>query len=67
VRASRRICAGGCSSHSSTGDRGRMPAEPAGFGLGLSIAHDIVKGHGGRIELSDRQPHGLKVSILLPR
>ncbi|CAN7699107.1 ATP-binding protein [Rhizobium sp. LjRoot258] len=39
-----------------------------GFGLGLPIAHGIVtKGHGGVFQLSDRQPHGLVVTMWLPR
>ncbi|WP_246667746.1 ATP-binding protein [Bradyrhizobium macuxiense] len=37
-----------------------------GFGLGLSIALDIAKRHGGSIELKPRQPSGLLVSMLLP-
>lgn len=36
-----------------------------GFGLGLSIARDVVKSHGGDIELLDRLPHGLTVRIRL--
>jgi signal transduction histidine kinase len=38
----------------------------AGFGLGLSIAQDIVKRHGGEIGLQARDPAGLAVRILLP-
>lgn len=37
-----------------------------GFGLGLSIALDIAKRHGGSIELKPRKPSGLLVSMLLP-
>jgi signal transduction histidine kinase len=37
-----------------------------GFGLGLSIAQDIVKRHGGDISLLAREPAGLAVRILLP-
>jgi signal transduction histidine kinase len=37
-----------------------------GFGLGLSIAQDIVKRHGGDISLLEREPAGLAVRILLP-
>jgi signal transduction histidine kinase len=38
----------------------------SGFGLGLSIAHDIVKRHGGSIEMKSREPSGLRVLMLLP-
>ncbi|GKQ55629.1 two-component sensor histidine kinase [Bradyrhizobium sp. Ce-3] len=37
-----------------------------GFGLGLSIAQDIVKRHGGSIALKPGEPSGLLVSMLLP-
>jgi signal transduction histidine kinase len=37
-----------------------------GFGLGLSIARDIIKRHGGRIEMCPAQPAGLRVLLALP-
>jgi signal transduction histidine kinase len=41
-------------------------AHPSGAGLGLSIADRILQAHGGSIELSARQPHGLRVQLHLP-
>tara|TARA_Y100001970_G_scaffold16323_1_gene18356 strand:- start:8876 stop:10195 length:1320 start_codon:yes stop_codon:yes gene_type:complete len=38
----------------------------SGVGLGLSIAQDIVKSHGGNIVLSDSKHKGLSVKISLP-
>jgi signal transduction histidine kinase len=40
--------------------------ETSGFGLGLSIARDAVRSHGGEIHLLERVPHGLVVRIVLP-
>lgn len=37
-----------------------------GFGLGLSIARDIIKRHGGGIEMKPREPQGLLVSMVMP-
>jgi signal transduction histidine kinase len=37
-----------------------------GFGLGLSIARNVVEDHGGKIELLSSVPHGLRVRITLP-
>jgi signal transduction histidine kinase len=37
-----------------------------GMGLGLSIARSIILAHGGTIELGDRQPCGLMVTVTLP-
>ena len=37
-----------------------------GIGLGLSIARNIARAHGGDIELENLQPKGLKVTLRLP-
>jgi signal transduction histidine kinase len=41
--------------------------ETGGFGLGLSIARDVIEGHAGRITLANRSEGGLLVTIRLPR
>lgn len=41
--------------------------ETGGFGLGLSIARDIITGHGGGIDLANRETGGLRVTVHLPR
>ena len=38
----------------------------SGVGLGLSVAQDIVKSHGGNISLSKSEHGGLLVKISLP-
>jgi len=38
----------------------------AGVGLGMSIAEDIIRSHGGDIELSESKQKGLQVKISLP-
>ena len=37
-----------------------------GVGLGMSIAEDVVRSHGGNIELSESKYKGLQVKISLP-
>jgi signal transduction histidine kinase len=46
-------------------DRARSP-EQSGSGLGLTVARDIIRAHGGDISLSNRDPHGLSVHVILP-
>jgi len=38
-----------------------------GSGLGLSIARDIVLGHGGQLTLRNREACGLEAEVVLPR
>jgi signal transduction histidine kinase len=45
------------------GDAARSQDGRVGFGLGLSIARHIAEKHGGAISLSNREPHGLSVSL----
>ncbi|MFN7026075.1 MAG: ATP-binding protein [Pseudorhizobium sp.] len=47
-------------------DTARTLSDRSGFGLGLSIVDDIVRAHGGTIELLNRVPNGLLVQIELP-
>jgi signal transduction histidine kinase len=37
-----------------------------GAGLGLAIAQAIADGHGGRLQIANRSPHGLVVTLTLP-
>ncbi len=46
-------------------DRARE-VDSHGMGLGLAIARSVILGHGGTIDLLDREPHGLLVRIVLP-
>ncbi|HLT01367.1 MAG TPA: ATP-binding protein [Geminicoccaceae bacterium] len=46
-------------------DAARRPST-GGVGLGLTIARDIVLGHGGDIELTDAPAGGLRVLVRLP-
>jgi len=47
-------------------DTARTAANRSGFGLGLSIVDDIVRAHGGTIELLNKAPHGLVAQMELP-
>ena len=46
-------------------DKGRADSKSS-VGLGLSIASDIVRSHGGNIKLSKSSLNGLEVKIFLP-
>ncbi|MBN8938361.1 MAG: HAMP domain-containing protein [Rhizobiales bacterium] len=41
--------------------------DTGGFGLGLTIANEIIAAHGGTISLENRRERGLEVTILLAR
>ncbi|HJO86110.1 MAG TPA: ATP-binding protein, partial [Rhodospirillales bacterium] len=40
--------------------------ETGGVGLGLSIARDVIRGHGGDIALGDSPSGGLRARLTLP-
>lgn len=46
---------------------GSRNRESGGVGLGLSIARDVVHGHGGSITLESNHPAGLLVRVRLPK
>ncbi|MBR9762427.1 MAG: HAMP domain-containing histidine kinase [Rhodobacteraceae bacterium] len=47
-------------------DGSRTPTQRSGFGLGLSIVNEVVRGHGGTLTLSAREPSGLTATVTLP-
>lgn len=47
-------------------DPSRDPSSRSGFGLGLSIVHEVVRRHGGTLTLDPRDPSGLAATIILP-
>ncbi|HZB91944.1 MAG TPA: ATP-binding protein [Stellaceae bacterium] len=47
-------------------DSSRNPAT-GGVGLGLTIARDVARGHGGDLTLEESPQHGLRVRLHLPR
>lgn len=42
-------------------------SETGGFGLGLSIAQAVIRGHAGRMELRNGETGGLMVTVILPK
>jgi len=46
---------------------GSRNRESGGVGLGLSIARDVIHGHGGSIALESNPPAGLLVRVRLPK
>jgi two-component system osmolarity sensor histidine kinase EnvZ len=47
-------------------DAARSPTT-GGVGLGLTIARDVARGHGGELTLEDSPQGGLRVRLHLPR
>jgi signal transduction histidine kinase len=49
-------------------ERGTHANQPINSkGLGLAIAHTVARAHGGQLELADREPHGLRATLVMPR
>jgi signal transduction histidine kinase len=38
----------------------------SGTGLGLAICHELVRAHGGEIQVTSAEGHGTSIRILLP-
>jgi signal transduction histidine kinase len=49
------------------GDRARTHTQGTGSGLGLSIANQLVKAHGGEIQVTSEPGRGTTFAILLPK
>lgn len=43
-----------------------LAPDAGGVGLGLTIARNILRAHGGDVELANRAPHGLVATVTLP-
>ena len=47
--------------------RGSNEATGSGFGLGLAIAKRAIKRHGGTISARNADPHGLEITVRIPK
>ena len=65
ARAFRRANWTGCSSRSTAVEPSRS-RETGGVGLGLPIARNIFRAHGGDVTLANRPMGGVKATVLLP-
>lgn len=45
---------------------GSRSRDTGGTGLGLSVANDVIRAHGGEIRLANRPEGGLQVTVVLP-
>jgi signal transduction histidine kinase len=41
--------------------------ETGGAGLGLAVARDVARAHGGDVTLANRRPKGLEARLTLPK
>ena len=46
--------------------RGLQAAQTSGSGIGLSVAADLARAHGGRLTAASRQGHGTTMTLTLP-
>jgi PAS domain S-box-containing protein len=49
------------------GETFRSPEQRKGLGLGLFIANEVVKSHGGSIQVTSDREHGTTFRVVLPR
>jgi two-component system sensor histidine kinase BaeS len=46
--------------------RGRQAAQTSGSGIGLSVAADLARAHGGQLTAASKQGHGTTMTLSLP-
>jgi two-component system, OmpR family, sensor histidine kinase BaeS len=46
--------------------RGRQAAQISGSGIGLAIAAELARAHGGRLTASSQPGHGTQMTLTLP-
>ena len=47
--------------------RGRQAASVSGSGIGLSVAAELARAHGGHLAASSQPGHGTQMTLTLPR
>ena len=47
--------------------RGRQAAQTSGSGIGLAVAAELTRAHGGQLSATSQPGHGTQVSLTLPR